>query len=136
MNKLLEETTVSVLSYPTTSTGKSASTTFVDISQYRNAKFETTLHRLPDAKGEGVATMTVYEHTQSTWAGVATAVTSGIVTGSITSAADLLLQDEVKSEDISVNNSKRYLNAYITLPTGVQVACTVTRWGPRYEPQI
>ena len=136
MNKLINESTVSVLCYPTTSTGKSASTALFDMTNYRNVVFETPLHRLPDGKGEGTASLQVYESTASTWNGaVATAITNSVASVSLTSASDQLLQVEVKSQDMSVNNNKRYLNAYITLPTGVQICCTATKWGCRYEPQ-
>lgn len=136
MNKLINESTVSVLSYPTTSTGKSASTTLQDMKNYRNVVIEAALHRLPDGKGEGTASLQLYESTASTWNGaVATAITNSVASVSFTSASDQLLQVELKSEEMSVNVDKRYVNAYITLPTGVQVACTCTRWGPRFEPQ-
>lgn len=136
MNKLINESTVSVLCYPTTSTGKSASTTLQDMKNYRNVLIEATLHRLPDAKGEGTATLQVYESTASTWNGaVATAITNSVASVSHTSASDNLLQVELKTEEMSVNSDKRYINAYLTLPTGVQVACTCTRWAPRFEPQ-
>jgi hypothetical protein len=136
MNKLINETTVTVLSYPTTSTGKSASTTFVDMAKHRNIKIEALLHRLPDAKGEGVATLSLYESTTTTWNGaVATAITAGIVTGSLTSASDILLQKEIQVDEMSINASKRYINAYLTLPTGVQVSCIAQRAHPRFEKQ-
>ena len=136
MNKLKNESTVTTLAYPTTSTGKSASATFVDMSKYANAIVTTNIHKLPDAKGEGVATITVYEHTQSTWAGVATAVTAGVVTATVNSVSDVMPQIELRATDLSVNNSKRYINTYITLPTGAQIAQTVTRYAPRFESQV
>ena len=128
MNKLKNESTVTTLAYPTTSTGKSASATFVDMSKYANAIVTTNIHKLPDAKGEGVATITVYEHTQSTWAGV--------VTATVNSVSDVMPQIELRATDLSVNNSKRYINTYITLPTGAQIAQTVTRYAPRFESQV
>lgn len=136
MDKILNEQTVSVLSYPTTSTGKSASTTFVDMSKYRNIKIEALLHRLPDAKGEGTATLQVYESTASTWNGaVATAITNSVASVSLTSASDQILQVELKADNLSIASNKRYLNAYLTLPTGVQISCTAERAKPRFSPQ-
>lgn len=135
MNKLLNELTASVLLYPTVSTGASAGATFYDMAKYRNAKVEVVAHRLPDDKGTGSVVLQVYEHTQSTWAGVATAVTTSVATGTITSGSDVIVQVELKAEEMSVNNSKRYLGAYITLPTGAYVASTIERWAPRFEPQ-
>jgi hypothetical protein len=135
MNKLINESTVTVLTYPTASTGLSASANFVDVSRHRNFKFEAVVHRLPDGKGEGVVTATVYEHTVSAWTGVATAVTAGVVTASVTSVSDALLQKELKVDELSINANKKFVNAYVTLPTSTSIACTVTRWAPRFEPQ-
>ena len=135
MNKLINESTVSILSYPTDSAGGSVSTAFLDMKDYRNALFQTSLHILPDQKGEGVATMTVYEHTATVWTGVATAVTASVVTGALNSVSSLLLQKELLVEQLSVNNSKRYVSIALTLPTTTAICSTVTRWCPRFEPQ-
>ena len=128
--------TASVLLYPTVSTGASAGATFYDMSKYRNAKIEVIAHRLPDDKGTGSVVLQVYEHTQSTWAGVATKVTSSVLTGTINSVTDIILNIEIKSDEMSVNNDKRYLCAYVTLPTGAIISSTIERWAPRFEPQV
>lgn len=134
MNKFLNEATLSILSYPTTSTGGSASTTAgVDMAKYANVTFEVIGHRLPDAKGEGVGTMTVYEHTASAWTGVATVLTASIVTQTINSVSDSWFQKELKATQLS--DDKRYLYVAMTLPTGVVLSATAIRTAPRFEPQ-
>jgi len=136
MNKVLEEITVSVEWYPVASSSVSSSTTLKDMSKYRNALIRTLITKLPDGKGEGVTTLTVYENTASTWNGaVATPITSSIVTGSLTSVSNVMLQTEITTAEMDVNNSKRYIGAYLTMPTTSDISMVIERCRPRYEPQ-
>jgi hypothetical protein len=126
MNKLMEATTVSVQVYPTATTAKSGSAG-VDMSQYKRAVAKLYAHRLPDAKGEGVITLSLYENTATTPTG--TLVTGAVVTGSITSASDVYLEVEVDGSDLE----KQYVYGYVASSTATQVAVTIDRGSARYE---
>jgi len=126
MNKLMEATTVSTQIFPTATTGKSGSAG-VDMSQYKRAVAKLYAHRLPDAKGEGVITLSLYENTATTPTG--TLVTNAVATGSITSASDVYLEVEVDETDL--NN--RYVYSYVASSTATQVAVTIDRGNARYE---
>lgn len=126
MNKLMEEITVSTQLFPTATAAKSGSAT-VDMSQYRRAVAKLFAHRLPDAKGEGVITLSVYEHTAAAVAG--TQVAASVVTGSITSASDVYLEIEVQDTDLS----KRYVYGHVVSSTPTVVALTIERGQPRYS---
>lgn len=122
----MEATTVSTQIFPTATTGKSGSAG-VDMSQYKRAVAKLYAHRLPDAKGEGVITLSLYENTATTPAG--TLVTGAVATGSITSASDVYLEVEVDETDL--NN--RYVYGYVASSTATQVAVTIDRGNARYE---
>jgi len=126
MNKLMEATTVSTQIFPTATTGKSGSAG-VDMSQYKRAVAKLYAHRLPDAKGEGVITLSLYENTATTPTG--TLVTGAVATGSITSASDVYLEVEVDGSDLE----KQYVYGYVASSTATQVAVTIDRGNARYE---
>lgn len=121
----MEEITVSTQIFPTATTAKSGSAA-VDMSQYRRAVAKLFAHRLPDQKGEGVITLSLYEHTATTLNG--TQVAASVTTGSITSASDVYLEVEVQDTDLS----KRYVYGHVVSATGTVCAVTVERGAPRY----
>lgn len=133
MDKYTNKATVSTLVYPTETAAISGSAG-VDMSKYREAFVRATLHRLPDAKGEGVATLTLYENTQSAWGG-ANAITAGVATASLTSASDVNIDIDLRTAQMSVNNSKVYLNAYLKNATASISSVQITRVEGRYNPQ-
>ena len=65
MDKIVNDITLSVQVQPTIG-GSVSSSALIDTSLYRRAVISAALHKLPDAKGEGVATLTVYESTAAT----------------------------------------------------------------------
>jgi hypothetical protein len=127
MNKIMEGITVSAQIFPTATTAKSGSAT-VDMLNYHKAVAKLFAHRLPDAKGEGVITLSLYENAATGLTG--TVVSAGVVTGSITSASDVFLETEIAAADLS----KRYIYAYVQSNTSTNVVATITRGEPRYEP--
>jgi hypothetical protein len=127
MNKIMEGITVSTQVFPTATTGISGSAT-VDMLNYHKAVAKLFAHRLPDAKGEGVITLSLYEHTAAAAAG--TQVAASVVTGSITSASDVYLEAEIDATSLT----KRYVYARVVSATGTVVAATIERAEPRYEP--
>lgn len=130
MNKIMEGITVSTQIFPTTSAAISGSAV-VDMAQYRHVIAKLYAHKLPDQKGEGVITLSLYESTGSLALG--TYLTASAVTGTLTSVSDIYLEKELKVEDMSSNAGKRYLVARVVGPTPTAVACTIERAQPRYE---
>lgn len=128
MMKTTERITVSTQVYPTATTGISGSSA-LDMSQYRRAVAQLYAHRLPDQKGEGVITLSLYQTTGTNVRG--TQVAASVVTGSITSASDVYLEAEI---DVS-NLTSGYTNLYprVVSSTGTVVACSVIRNVKRYE---
>ena len=125
--------TVSTLVYPTATTGISGSAG-VDMSKYREAFIRATCHKLPDQKGEGVVTLTAYENTVSAWGG-ASAITAGVATASLTSVSDINLDIDLRTAQMSTNNSMDYINAYLKTPTASYSSMQITRVQGRYNPQ-
>jgi hypothetical protein len=134
MNKYIEEITTSVQVYPTLSASGISGSAMVDCANYRNVITKCFVHKLPDQKGEGVATVSLYEGTVST-IGVATYLTASAVTGTLTSASNLILRGEIRTSEMSVNSGKRYVYAVVALPTGAYITAEVERTRPRYEKQ-
>lgn len=133
MNKYTEQITASVQVYPTATTGISSSA-LLDMQDYRNAIVRVACHRLPDAKGEGVVSVSFYESTASTWNGaVATLVTSSKTGASLTSVSDASFEVELRTAEMTVSDGKRYLGVYIANPTSSYSSAIVERTGPRYE---
>lgn len=122
---------------PTISSGISSSE-LVDMAEFRNVLLAGLLHRLPNALGEGVATLSVWESTASTWDGaVAIQIADLAVTASLTSASDVLLETEVRAAQMGVNfedGEKQYIGSALVLPTTTTVAVSVDRGHARYEP--
>lgn len=135
MNKYIEEITTSVQVYPTLSASGISGSAMVDCANYRNVITKAFIHKLPDQKGEGVATVSLYEGTVST-IGVATYLTASVVTGTLTSVSDLILRSEIRTAEMSVNSSKKFVYARVALPTGAYVSAIVERGAPRYEKQV
>ena len=130
MKLTTEKITTSVQVYPTASAAISGSAV-VDMSKYRHAVAQLFAHRLPDEKGEGVCTLSLYETTNSVLNGQE--VAASVVTGSITSVSDLVLQSEIDTGDMDVADEYRYLYARFVGPTTTEVAATVIRDEARYE---
>ena len=125
--------TVSTLVYPTATTGISGSAG-VDMAKYREAFVRAVCHKLPDDKGAGVVTLSTYENTQSAWGG-ASSVTAGVATATLNSASNIDLEIDLRSAQMSVNNSMTYLNAYLDTPTESYSSVVITRVQGRYNPQ-
>ena len=130
MLKITDEVTVSQQVYPTASSAVSGSTA-LDMSQYNKALVSVLAHRLPDQKGEGVITVSLYETTNTTLNGQE--VASSVVTGSITSASDVYLEAEIKGKDMTVDSNYRYLYPYVVSSTGTVLSASVIRGDKRYE---
>lgn len=133
--KFTELVTTSLQVAPTASTGVSSSG-LLDMQLYEKAVIEVMTHRLPDGKGEGVGSVTVYESDVATWSASATIITASVATCSITSASDSVVQLEIRVPEMSVNNEyKRYIGAYVTMPTSTVFTANVKRWHGSYNPQ-
>jgi len=132
MNKILEQITTTVHLFPTATSGKTGSAS-LDMSKYTHAIAKLFAHRLPDGKGEGVITLSMYENIGTGATG--TLITASVKTATITSASDVYLQTEIKDIEMSKNSNKRYLNAYVASSTGTVVAIEIERAGGRYDPQ-
>jgi len=130
MLKITEEITVSTQVYPTCTTDISG-TSALDMSQYRHAIAQLYAHSLPDAKGEGVMTLSLYETTNTTLVGKQ--VAASVVTGSITSASDVCLEAEIDVSSMDTTNQYRYVYPRVMVPTATAIACTVIRGDKRYE---
>ena len=99
------------------------------MKEYRNVVAKAYLHALPDQKGDpATCVLTLYENAVTGLTG--TIIGAATVTGNLTSLSGILLETEIKSQDMS----KRYLYAKVTAGTPTQVAVTVERAMPRYEP--
>lgn len=133
MNKILEELNVSVQVYPTASASISGSAT-VDMKDYTKLSARLLAHKLPDEKGEGTITLSLYESSTSSVGALGSVVASSVVTGSITSASDVALEVELDAKDLSINDSKRYVYAYVSSSTVTDVAVTIDRAGATHEP--
>ena len=129
MYKISEEMLTQVQVFPTLSSSVSGSVA-VDMSNYSRALVKTILHKLPDAKGEGVATVSVYENVGTGATG--TIITASTVTASLTSASNVEIYTEVRNRQLS--EDKRYVYARITLPTNTTIACTIDRKNTRFLP--
>lgn len=130
MKLTTERITTSVQVYPTASSAISGSAV-VDMSAYRHAVVKLFAHRLPDQKGEGVITASIYETTNSVLNGQE--VASSVVTGSITSASDVILQAEIDTADMDVVDNYRYLYAYVVSSTTTEVSAIIERDEARNE---
>lgn len=133
--KFTELVTTSLQVAPTATTGKSSST-LLDMSQYERAIIEVFAHRLPNALGEGVGSVTVYESDVAAWSASATVITASVKTATINSVSDAVIQLEVRVPEMSSNNElKQYLGARITMPTSTVCTMNVKRWKGSYNPQ-
>jgi len=132
MNKLIEQITTSVQVYPTSSSGITGSAS-VDMSKYTKAVAKLYAHKLPDAKGEGVITLSLYENVGTGATG--TLITASRITASINSVSDVYLETEIRDVDLSINSTKRYINAYVASATPTAIAVTIERGQSRFDPQ-
>ena len=125
MQKIVEGMTTSVQIYPTATTGKSGSS-MLDMKSYEKIIVKVLGHRLVDAKGEGWGTVTVYESASTTWAS-GTVLTAGVATYTVNSVSDIYKQVELRVDQMSSNNSKRYLSVYVANPTSTVISVAVER---------
>lgn len=125
MQKIGEGITTSIQIYPTATTGKSGSS-MLDMKNYEKVIVKIMGHRLVDAKGEGWGTVTIYESASTTWAS-GTVLTAGTTTYTVNSVSDIFTQVELRADQLSMNNSKRYLSAYVANPTSTVVSVMVER---------
>jgi hypothetical protein len=135
MRKGTEMITSSVAVYPTSSTGISSSALY-DMTQYERFLISTIGHKLPDGKGEGVLTATVYQSTASTWNGAAaiTLSSGGVGTASITSASDAQIRIDLKQSDLTENSDYKYVGVRVASSTATAVACIVKKYEAKNEP--
>lgn len=132
--KFIEFVTTSLQVAPTATSGKSSSA-LLDMGQHEKAMIEVFAHRLPNALGEGVGSVTVYESDVAAWSTSATVITASVATAAINSVSDAMIQLEVRVPEMSSNALKQYLGAYITMPTSTVCTMNVKRWKGSYNPQ-
>lgn len=130
MKLTTEKITTSVQVYPTSSSAISGSAV-VDMSTYRHAVSKLFAHKLPDAKGEGVITVSLYETTNSVLNGQE--VAASVVTGSITSVSDVILQSEISTADMDIVDGYRYLYSKVVSSTATAVSAIIERDEARNE---
>jgi len=128
MNKITEEISVSVQTYPTATTGISGSAV-VEMDKFSNAVVRAFAHKLPDQKGEGVLTLSLYETTGTVLNG--SQVAASIVTGSITSVSDVVLASEIKGYDFTEGYKNIY--ARVASSTATVVSVIIERGKARYN---
>jgi hypothetical protein len=134
--KMSEGFTQSVAIAPTlTATGLSSSALY-DITSYEKAIVQCQVHKLPDKKGEGVFTCTLYQSTASTWNGaVAVTMSTNLVgTGSLTSVSDVNINVDFRQPNMSVNSAYKYLGAAVVAPTGCYVSAVVNKGYGKVQP--
>jgi hypothetical protein len=125
MQKIGEGMTTSIQIYPTATTGKSGSS-MLDMKSYEKIIIKLMGHRLVNEKGEGWGTVTIYESASTTWAS-GTVLTAGTTTFTVNSVSDIYTQIELRADQLSSNNSKRYLSAYVATPTSTVVSLLCAR---------
>jgi len=130
MKLTAERVTTSVQVYPTASAAISGSEV-VDMSTYRHAVVKVFAHKLPDQKGEGVITASIYETTNTVLNGQE--VAASVATGSITSASNVILQAEIDTADMTSNSDYRYAYAYVVSSTSTEVCAVIERDEARNE---
>ena len=130
MMKTMERITVSTQVYPTASAAISGSSAS-DMATYRHAVCQLFAHRLPDALGEGVITLSLYETTNTVLNGQE--VAASVVTGTITSASDVYLEAEIDVGNMDTIDNYRYVYPYIVSSTVTEIVSTVIRGEKRYE---
>ena len=130
MKNTLEKITVSTQVFPTASAAISGASA-LGMDLYRQAVARVSAHRLPDAKGEGVITLSLYETTNSVLNGQE--IAASVVTGSITSASDVVLEVEIDSNDLTINSGYKNIYPYVVSSTPTVLECTVVRDEKRYQ---
>lgn len=127
MQKISEGLTTSIQMYPTT-TSAISSTALVDMRDFEKCIVKVMGHRLPDQKGEGIGSVTIYESDSgTTWSASATLLTAGTTYATVSSVTDLYAQTEIRADQMSMNANKRYLGVRATMPTGTVLSIVVER---------
>lgn len=132
--KMIEAYTTSLQVAPTATTGKSSSA-LLDMSKHERIVAKLFGHRLVDAKGEGVITVSLYESDVSTWSASATAITAGVATATLNSVSDAYARVELRAAQLSTNSLKRYVGAYVASNTSTVCSVVLERGGGSYNPQ-
>jgi len=132
--KITEALTTSIQIAPTVTTGISSSA-LLDMSKHERLIAKLICHRLPDAKGEGVVTVSLYESDVATWSASATAITVGVATATLNSVSDAYARVEIRAAQLTTNSSKRYVGAYCKPNTGTYATVIVERGAGSYNPQ-
>lgn len=135
MNKFTEMVTSSV-QIAATLTSAQSSTALLDMSPYDKVIVQGLASKPIDATTfVGNITVTVYESTASTWNGaVATALTSYTKTAVCTSGTVGNIRVEVRQDELSINNSKRYVGVRMAAWTNTDMFAIVERYRGNYEP--
>ncbi len=135
MNKFTEMVTSSV-QIAATLTSAQSSTNLLDFSPYDKFVVQGLASKPIDATTfVGNITVTVYESTASTWNGaVATAMTSFVKTAACTSGAVGNVRVEIRADELSINNSKRYIGLRMAAWTNTDMFAIVERYRGNYEP--
>lgn len=134
MNKMIEAYTTSLQVAPTATTGISSSS-LLDMSKHERIVAKLVGHRLVDAKGEGVITVSLYESDVASWSASATAITAGVVTATLNSASDIYASVELRTAQLSTNSLKRYVGGYVKPNTSTVCSLFFERGGGSYNPQ-
>jgi hypothetical protein len=135
MNKFTEMVTSSV-QIAATLTSAQSSSALLDFSPYGKAIVQGLASKPIDATTfVGNITVTIYESTASTWNGaVATAMTSFTKTAACTSGAVGNVRVEIRADELSINNSKRYIGVRMAAWTNTDMFAIVERYRGNYEP--
>ena len=136
MNRIYEAFTTTLFNAPTATTGIS-STTLVDMSVHEKVVVKVVGHRLPDDKGAGVITLSIFEsNSGSTWSASATAITVGVATATLNSASDINMIVELDTKlHLSTNAGKRWVGAYVKPNTSTVISTIALRGNSSYNPQ-
>lgn len=131
MKNITEQITVSQQVYPTTSASGLSGSSALKMDQYRRAVAQMYAHRLPDDKGAGVITMSLYETTNTTLNGQE--VAASVKTATLNSVTDVYLEAEINTGDMDIADDYAYIYPDIITPTGTVLSCVVIRGEKRYE---
>ena len=132
--KIIEGLTTSLQVAPTATTGISSSA-LLDMSKHERIVAKLIGHRLPDDKGAGVITVSLYESDVSTWSASATAITVGVATATLNSVTDAYARTEIRTPQLSTNSLKRYVGAYVAANTSTVCSIILERGNGSYNPQ-
>ena len=128
MKKTLEKITVSTQVFPTVSSAISGSSV-LGLDVFRHAVLRATAHRLPDDKGAGVGTFSLYETTNTVLNGQQ--VAASVVTVTLNSVTDAVAEVEISADGLTDTYTSVY--PYFVGSTNSNIEMTVIRDEKRYE---